>query len=486
MEEFTLRKASKIILFAIVAAIISFSAAFATQPPEPYSTQPTQYLASEGWDPTVKKVINEMFDAYGRNSAGYNPEIRPYAMFDCDNTISLTDVQEQLLVYQAEHLRYGIAPDDMYNVLIAGIPDINKDLGEDYGNNTISNAAKDVAAAYAKLYKKGYVAPDASKAQLRSKWLKDDDWKEFATKIRWMYDAIGDNYSVSISYPWAGFHFAGMTPAQAEQVAYDSHEFYTEYGKRDAANWTKGKWESPKNYKSLCGQLSVSFRLSTGVSPEMRELIEKLDANGIDVWINSASPVQTIRALLRSWKLDGVRDVVAMTYKMENGVYLPEYDYDLHAQTQGVGKSETIVKVIAPIYNGRGPIFGAGDSQGDFNFMTEFKDTVCGLIINRQRGDDAGICSAVAVYQNEKNMSLADAMAAGEIRFLLQGRQENGGYFWPQPGTQLLGADKVGVLSSKAENWLSMLQSGTTSTALINDCVNLTGNLPEYAGVKTR
>lgn len=481
-----MRKAPKIILLALAAVLLSFGTLFATEAPEPYSAQPTQYLTSEGWDPTVKNVINEMFDAYGRNSEGYNPEIRPYAIFDCDNTISLTDVQEQLLIYQAENLRYAIAPDAMYDVLVSGIPDIDKDLGEDYGNNTISNAAKDVAAAYAKLCEKGYVAPDASKAEQKSKWMADDDWKEFATKIRWMYDAIGDNYSVSISYPWAGFHLAGMTPAQAEQLAYDSHEFYTEYGKLGAENWTKGKWESPEKYKSLCGPLSVSFRLSTGVSPEMRELIEKLDANGIDVWINSASPVQTIRALVRCWKLNGVRDVVAMTYKMENGVYLPEYDYDFHAQTQGVGKSETVVKVIAPLYNGRGPIFGAGDSQGDFNFMTEFKDTVCGLIINRQRGDDAGICSAIAVYQNEKNVTLADAVAAGETRFLLQGRQENGGYFWPQPGTQLLGSDEVGVLGKKAQGWLQMLKDGTTPTELVNDCVNLTGNLSEYAGAKTR
>ncbi len=232
--------------------------------------------------------------------------------------------------------------------------------------------------------------------------------------------------------------------------------------------------------------MSVSFRLSTGVTPEMRELIQKLDANGIDVWINSASPVMTIRALHRCWELEGVRDMVCMTYKLKDGVYLPEYNYDFHAQTQGVGKAETVVKVIAPLYNGRGPIFGAGDSQGDFNFMTEFKDTVCGLIINRQRTDDAGLCSAIAVYQNEQNLDLRDAMLRGEIRFLLQGRQENGGYFWARPETQLLGAKTPGLLSGKAEKWLGMLRSGTTPNELLNSCVELTGKLDNYIGTKVR
>ena len=481
-----MKRISKIFLFALLALVLSFAPASGTEAPEPYSSRATQYLTGEGWEPNVKYVINQLFDAYGRNSKSYNPEIRPYAVFDCDNTISLTDVQEQLLIFQAENLRYAVRPEDMYDILTTGIPDVNKDLGKDYGGHTIAEFAKDVSAAYRKLCAKGYVAPDSSRAAKKSEWISGDDWKEFAAKIRLMYDAIGDNYSVSVSYPWVGYHMAGMTPAEAERLAYESHKFYTEYGKKAPENWTKGKWESPKGYRSICGPVSVSFRLSTGVSDEMRELIRKLDANGIDVWINSASPVQTIRALLRCWGLAGVRDVVAMTYKIKDGVYLPEYDYDFHAQTQGVGKSETVVKIIAPLYNGRGPIFGAGDSQGDFNFMTEFKDTVCGLIINRQRKDDAGICSAVAVYQNEKGVDLYKAMESGDIRVLLQGRQENGGYFWPQAGTQLLGADKPAILSEKGEGWLELLRGGTSPRQLINDCVKLTGKLEEYAGVKTR
>ena len=462
------------------------ASAFATEAPEPYTYQQTQYLECEGWDPTVKKVINQLFDVYGRNSVNYDPEIRPYVVFDCDNTISLTDVQEQLLIFQAENLRYAVAPDDMYAVLTTGIPDVDSDLGEDYGHHTIASVAKDVAAAYAKLCEKGYVAPDSSKVELKAKWLADDDWKEFAAKIRWMYDAIGDNYNVSVSYPWVGYHFAGMTPAQAEQLAYDSHKYYIEYGEKSPKRWTKAKWKSPENYESLCGALSVSFRVSTGVSPEMRELIQKFDANGIDVWINSASPVTTIRALHRYCKLDGVRDMVCMTYKLKDGKYIPEYNYDLHAQTQGVGNAETIAKAIAPLYNGRGPIFGAGDSQGDFNSMTEFKDTVCALIINRQRTDDAGICSAIAVYQNANDVDLYDAMLKGEIRFLLQGRQENGGVFWPRPETQLLGADGPALLSDKAEKWLDMLESGISTHELLNKCTELTGKLDTYKGTKTR
>ncbi|NLV82749.1 MAG: haloacid dehalogenase-like hydrolase, partial [Synergistaceae bacterium] len=311
--------------------------------------------------------------------------------------------------------------------------------------------------------------------------------KEFATKTRLLYDAIGDSTSVSVSYPWIGFYFTGMTPAEAEQLAYESHTKYRALGLAAASNWTKKSWESPKNYKSLSGPFKVSFRQSTGASKEMLELLKKLDANGIDVWICSASPVVAIRGLMRAWNFEGVRDTVSMTYHLKDGKYIAKYDYDQHPQTQGVGKSEAFVKKVVPFYNGRGPIFGAGDSQGDFNFMTEFKDTVAGIMINRIRKDDAALCTVIADYQDAHNVTLADAMKKGEIRFVGQGRDENTGLFRPSPASIMLGKDKEGLLSEKAQGWRKMLEDGTyTPNSLLNDCVKLTGKLKKYQGTKTR
>ena len=59
-------------------------------------------LQKEGWDPTVRQSINEMFVLYGKGSPNYNPSIRPYAVFDFDNTVSILDVEEQLAIYQLE------------------------------------------------------------------------------------------------------------------------------------------------------------------------------------------------------------------------------------------------------------------------------------------------------------------------------------------------------------------------------------------------
>ncbi len=128
----------------------------------------------------------------------------------------------------------------------------------------------------------------------------------------------------------------------------------------------------------------------------------------------------------------------------------------------------------------------AFDSQGDFNFCSEYKDTMVGLCLNRARKDDAGLLAAVAVYQNEKKMSLADAQKAGDIRYVLQGRNENGGFLWAKPEIQPLGSNSPVLLNKKAESWLRMLNEGMKPADLINRCTELTGKLRTYGGYRSR
>ena len=95
-------------------------------------------LTSKNWDPIVKATLNDTMTRFGHTAKDYDPSIRPYAVFDFDNTVSVLDVEEQLAIYQLEHLRFAVKPDKMYEVLTTGIPDVNMDLGKDYGNLTVA------------------------------------------------------------------------------------------------------------------------------------------------------------------------------------------------------------------------------------------------------------------------------------------------------------------------------------------------------------
>ncbi|MFV0517573.1 MAG: hypothetical protein ACK5MV_09260 [Aminipila sp.] len=484
-----------LVLWLTLIMVFGLSACGNSPQIEPNTTD-TTYLELDGWDKTVKQGINDMFDMYGKNSENYNPDNKPYAVFDFDNTISVLDIEEALAIYQLEHLRFAISPDEMEEVLLTGLPKdkLTSSLGEDYKSAAgedlnITTVAKDAAAAYKKLYSAGYVAPDNSLEDKMGEWLLTDDWKEFASKMRWMYDAIGDNMDVSVSYPWITYWFTGMTPEQVSLLATESHKYFL--SEADAGKWEKREFVGPENYKSGAGPLSISYKYPVGITPELKELVAALDQNGIDVWICSASFIDVIEAAALQpdlFGIEGVDGVVAMENKVVDGVYDNAYNYDAHPQTQGLGKSETIQQVIMPKYDGNGPIFTAMDSQGDFNFCTEFKDTSVSLILNRQRSDDAGILSAVAVYQREKGIDLKAAQDLGDTLYLLQGRDENKGILLPQAECINLGKTDALLLSDDAQEWYGYLIDGKYKTVkdLINDCVNLSGKLDIYDGYKTK
>ncbi len=472
-------------IVACLAAILMLSC-FSAQHAAAYQNEYVTLLKSENWAPIVRSTLNDMMMRFGRTAPEYDPSIRPYAVFDFDNTVSILDVEEQLAIYQLEHLRFAIQPEKMYEVLTTGIPDINKSLGDDWGNLSVAQVAADAAAAYKRLCDKGYVAVDASRADAMAEWQASDDWKEFAAKARWLYDAIGDTMDVSVAYPWITYWFSGMTPKQIHDLALEAFMYYAK-ASEDPSFWQKKTWRSPAAYAGAkAGQLSVTYNQGITVSPELRELFAALDANGIDVWICSASYVDVINAAVTAFDLSGVDGVVAMTNKKRNGVYINQYDYDFHAQTQGIGKTQSIDKLVRPLYRDAGPLLVAFDSQGDFNFSSEYKDTVVGLGLNRVRTDDAGLLAAIAVYQNERGLSLADTLKSGDTRYLLQGRNENAGQLWSRPETQALGKKNPQLLSEKAEVWLQMLRDGMTPRDLLNKAPELTGKLTRYDGYKNR
>ena len=485
-----MKRITKITLLAVVIATLFASSAFAFKP---------VLLQSNAWEPNTKAVINEMLTTYGKASPNYKADHKPYAAFDWDNTTAILDVFEQTTIYQLERLRLGAKPEQMLEVLLTGIPTevLDKPVGGDLGNATIRQAATDAANAYAKLYAKGYVCPTPAKVAKMSEWQATDDWKEFATKTRWLYDAIGEMTSTSISYPWVTYLFTGMTPDEVTALSEESYRYHNAKSIADKSFWKKCKWTSPANYPgSTAGQLTIGYNQGITVSPELQELYLCLLANGIDVWVDTASTEQIIKAAANNG-IFGIycTGVVGMNNKIVDGKYTNVYDYDKNPQTEGLGKSLTILKRIAPKYNGQGPILCGMDSQGDFNFCTEFKDTKVVLILNRTRNDDAALVAAAALWQNKHRINLAKAVAMGDTRYCLQGRNENGGYLWAKPEVQRLGKDKETLLSDKGNKWLGMLEGGMSIKELINNNTKLkgknfkgdgVGDKPAFAGYKTR
>ncbi len=446
------------------------------------------------WAEDVKAAINDFVDLYGKNSVNY-AEGKSYVVFDFDNTCSIFDVEEQLAIYQLQTMTFAITPEQLPEVLATdiGLEDGNldtdlTDLG--YGNGSYNDWIADISAAYTYLYETygPFTAAgldEAAQAEIQA----DPQWAEFATKMRAMYDLVYDHESASVAYPWVLYWFTGMTEEEVYNLAYASHSYYS------SVETSSVTWTTPEDVESKVGVVEYTWTSGTQVSENIKELWATLQANGIDVWVCSASATDPIRAAVDVWGLhDYITGLLAMTNVLEDGKYVNQYDYEtgcgwlndgnggwvrddapIKAQTQGVGKVEAIVNAIAPKYGDVGPLAGFMDSTGDYNFCTEFENlklVICFNRASRKVTDGGGVIAELAIYQRDTlGYDLATANEAGDTLYVLQGREENGlRGLRASDKTMLLGATEE-QLFKNADNEAQlqyMINNAMTTEDIIN------------------
>lgn len=399
----------------------------------------------DSWSPVVRNGINDMMTKYGRTAEGYDDTT--YAVFDFDNTCTIFDVEEQLAVYQLQHMAFAedMTKEKLAEVLLTGLGDTTKKRGVDYSskNATYDDWVYDITRAYGKLYRKfGPFSPSGLDDDQAKEIQQTKSWKEFATKMRAMYDLIYDSESAAVAYPWVLYWFTGFTENEVYNLAKASHEYY----KEEESEYVT--WVSPK-IRSRAGICEYEWTSGVQVPDNIKELMSALKNNGIKVYICSASSTDVVRAAVDVFDLhDYVDGLMAMTNKLEDGKYVNEYDYDegyawmaseggawekgdkaTKAQTQGEGKVTAIDNVLVKEY-GHGPIAGFMDSTGDFNFCTEYESlklVCCFNRASRKVTDGGGLIAELAVYQNiDLEYDFEKADKAGDIYYVLQGRDENG------------------------------------------------------------
>ncbi len=391
----------------------------------------------ENWADDVKTSINDFLSNTSENDG-------KYAVFDFDNTSAIFDVEEQLAIYQLKHMAFAISPEELPVVLKTQLSNLNQDLSDlGYGKGSYNDWITDITKAYSDLYQRYEITAAGLDERTVVKIQQEPMWKEFATKMRAMYDLIFDNESADVAYPWITYWFTGMTEQEVYDLAFASHSFYSK------TETYEEQWNSPTTVESLVGPVSYKFKNGIQVTDNVRELMKALDKNGIDVWVCSASALDVIRAAIDAWGLhDYVTGVLGMINKIENGVFVNEYDYSTGygwlagpkgkwakdtvpegTQTQGPGKVTAISNVLVHRY-GKGPSAGFMDSTGDFNFCTEFASlelVVCFNRADRKVTDGGGLIAELAIYQKDYlNYNYSKARKNNDTLYVLQGRDENG------------------------------------------------------------
>jgi phosphoserine phosphatase len=423
------------ILTAAVAAALSLSLSACNTAPTASSaqtalaTRASQVRLIEGnWDTFNRSRIENLITTYGKFSPNYNPAKPPYVVFDWDNTSVFLDIEEATLIYQLENLRFGATPGQLDKAVRMNIPAKDFALKNAAGQAiNIDKIAADINKSYTWLYG-NYVGFAGDKPLSEIK--KTPQYKDFIVKVRFLYEAIGETFDHATSYPWVTYLFAGMTEAQVRALAAETTLW------QETQPVESVKWQSPAELPGAAGVVSISWKNGLRLVPEMKDLYNKFRAAGFDVYVCSASFIDVIKEISSNPAFgygNSADRVLAMELERDaNGVIQPEYRKG-YAQTQGPGKTEMIKRFLVSRY-GYGPIFVAGDSEGDQNMMQDFADTKLVLVVNRLRKatTDVGKFSKIAV----------DTYKKPDAKFLLQGRDDNKGIFVPSQLHFKLGAQK--------------------------------------------
>jgi len=439
-------------------------------------------LTRDDWENQTKTALNQCISNYGVDGKNYSKD--NYVVFDFDNTTAIFDIQHQCTTYQIDRMAYNLTDSELTTALSADLGDLDRVLtGYDF---TYRNLIGDIVNCYSALQTQ--YGPFSYKGVAESKLTElhnEDDWKDFNAKLHYLYSVVANIEGDKVRGKWSTYQFTNMTPEQVRELEYNCLIY---------ASSLDSEQESVSSVTKITGSnttATATYLQGVSVSENIKELYKTIKDNGIDIWIISASQVDQVRGAADAFGLSQyVSGVFGLTNKLGNeGKYIAEYDdngkgyirkdnkWELGKEnpyhTSGVGKSDTIVNSIAPNYNNHGPIMCFGDSTGDFNFCSEFKDTklvVCFNRADRSVTDGGGLMSAIAMYQKLNDVTLAKAVENKDTLYLLQGRNENGKRsFISSNKTIRLGSSEEALFKNK-ENYKLLYYIMSNNLSIANAC----------------
>ncbi|MBY0155666.1 haloacid dehalogenase-like hydrolase [Cytobacillus firmus] len=392
-----------------------------------------QVLDKGKWAPDTYKAVQNLIDRSGAGSPGYDPNRKPYVVFDWDHTSIMNDTEEALFLYQIDQLAFNMQPEEFYEVIKKNVP--NGPFSHEFKNLqgdavTLEEIAEDLKRDYEFLYS-NYEGMNG-KEQLETLH-STDQFIDFKAKMYFLYEAIGETHGIEIGYPWVLYLFANMSTMEVQQLAEASNDYNL------GAEMASVSLVSPESMSGRAGTVQVAYTTGLRLATEIANLMHTFMENGIDVYVISASMEEVVEVFSSNPKYGynlPKENVFGMRLKKKEGIIQAEYK-DNWPITSREGKVEVIEQTISKARGGYGPIFVAGDSSTDYEMLT-IKSLKLGLIINRLKTGDIGKLANTA----------AERMGKNNPKYVLQGRNENTGLWIPTEYTIKLGSNEEKLLAN--------------------------------------
>ncbi|MBA4791336.1 MAG: haloacid dehalogenase-like hydrolase [Rhizobiales bacterium] len=396
------------------------------EPVEPLDSLLSPTLPPLKINPALRTRLLTLMRAHGRGNADFDPARRPYAVFDWDNTSIMNDCEETLFLTLIDRFAFRLPPVELAQALRSGAPE--GPFAAAYRNAagapvSFADLAADIEADYAALAAAyGLPAPPEKRADLA----KDERLQSLRAKLFFLYNALTDTFGDRVGDAWMVGLLAGGTVEELQALARLNND---ETLGRAMAELT---FTSPRARPGKAGVVSQTHLDGLRLTPEIACIQHALMAAGIDVFVVSASCEEVVKVFacdprygynLPEANVYGIR----MQRRDGRMDWRPAQNWPI---TWGPGKVDAIRRTFVDA-RGFGPLAVFGDSDGDFNMLSEFPDTELGVIVNRVKGGGIGELSRKAAAQ----------MGSPAPRFMLQGRNEATGEWRPSAATLKLGEE---------------------------------------------
>lgn len=415
----------------------------------------TPFIAAEAPDYNNNAVNELLGDVKCTRKSG-----EAYAVFDWDNTCMFGDISYTSIYYQVDNLNFRLTPDAFVKAFSLGYTTtvcdecledgIDSVIGKDVGGNpvTLDAALKSIAADYEVLFDT-YIGPQYKLTDGVAKSLDEvkqtTEYANFRAKFAFLVYGLeamdgGDDHlpcTMKIGMTVFPQALVGMTEAEIRTLI------------KSSIRWNLGAAIASPSYTStgslaVQGSYTAGLRVFNGQESTMRAL----RANGVDVYIISASPqifVEEVGSLRGLTYLVPNTNVYGVRFKFTTGYSGPETftgelieDYPI---TWGPGKAAIVNDYIRPGHNDKPPVYASGDSDGDCEMLATVRN---GVVHTNNRlksssscinGFYAKACEYVKSYEPSTNNA-----------YLLQGQDKRIGSWVPSGFTTSDGsAFKSGV-----------------------------------------
>ncbi len=408
----------RILVFTLLMSLASITAASASQ-----------VLDTGKWDPNTRAKIQRLIEKYGQLGRDYDPDKKPYAVFEWDQTAIFNSAQEAFFHYLVDNLLFRATPAEFAAAIRRNVP--RTDFPPAYTNQAgqpvnLDRIAADLDADYAYLFENHIDKKRQSLDEIRQ----SVEFIDFQAKLSYLYRAVGGTFGPDVGTPWLTYLFVGMTEDEVRETAEKA------YDRALGDRLSTYALTSPAERPGRAGVVSLDgYAAGLRLMPEIADLMHVMQNNGIEVYVCTAAHKTLVRVFASLPKYGyGVPEdnIIAMQTMLEDGQFLAEYSRrGVFPRPHRQGKVKAI-KHFLVARHGHGPIFVAGDNRNDFSMATDFADTKMTLIINRLLQDDFGRLGLMAQQTRDEEIP----------RYVLQGRDENIGQFRPSPATIAQGRDR--------------------------------------------